>query len=238
MQEYKDWHPNFPVNLRNCEDEPIRIPGAIQKFGFLLAFDPVTRQIVAYSENALEHFPQLTEISKQNILLESLLTLEDSKLIDQMTAQFSRRKLTRVTFDPLYGAAQCLAVLFAAGPNLVLEVETTDHSDRSKPNYLADLHSVMRDVQNLSTEDELATFTVNTIKQVSGFDRVMFYKYDEDWNGEVIAEAKEEKLETFLGLHYPASDIPAQARALYERNWIRIIPTIHYRPILIQPAAM
>src|SRR3712207_1581540 len=64
----------------------------------------------------------------------------------------------------------------------------------------------------------------------------MVYRYDADYNGEVVAEARAEGLNSFLGLHYPASDIPAQARALYEKNWIRLISDVDYRPVPLRPA--
>src|SRR3954453_13165911 len=63
----------------------------------------------------------------------------------------------------------------------------------------------------------------------------MVYRYDADHNGEVVAEAKLPELNSFLGLHYPASDIPAQARALYEKNWIRLISDVSYTPAPLEP---
>ncbi len=73
------------------------------------------------------------------------------------------------------------------------------------------------------------------MRELTGFDRVMVYRYDAEYNGEVVAEAKRDDLNSFLGLHYPASDIPAQARALYEKNWIRIIDDIGYTPSPLVP---
>ena len=74
------------------------------------------------------------------------------------------------------------------------------------------------------------------IRLLSGFDRVMVYRFDADWNGEVIAERKRDDLNTFLGLHYPASDIPAQARELYRRHWLRLIPDVGYASVPLVPA--
>ena len=68
------------------------------------------------------------------------------------------------------------------------------------------------------------------VRLLTGFDRVMVYRFDPDWNGEVIAECKREDLEAFLGLHYPASDIPQQARELYTKNWLRFITDRDYVP--------
>ncbi len=70
---------------------------------------------------------------------------------------------------------------------------------------------------------------------MTGFDRVMVYRFAQDDSGEVIAESTHAGVESFLGLHYPASDIPRQARGLYERNWLRIIPDVEAVPSPIQP---
>ena len=59
----------------------------------------------------------------------------------------------------------------------------------------------------------------------------MFYRFDPDGHGEVIAEAKEEHLEPYLGLHYPESDIPQRARELYLRNRVRVLVDVNYEPV-------
>ena len=85
---------------------------------------------------------------------------------------------------------------------------------------------------------DVADAAARWVRSLSGFDRVMVYRFDADWNGEVIAERKRDDLNTFLGLHYPASDIPAQARELYRRNWLRLIPDIGYASVpLVPPVA-
>jgi light-regulated signal transduction histidine kinase (bacteriophytochrome) len=78
-------------------------------------------------------------------------------------------------------------------------------------------------MQRVSTLAELADVVVQQMQQVTGFERVMFYRFHEDGHGSVDAEAKAPEFETYLGLHYPASDIPAQARQLYLKNWLRLI---------------
>ncbi len=77
---------------------------------------------------------------------------------------------------------------------------------------------------------------VKELRRLTGFDRVMYYRFDRDWNGEIVAEDRRPDLEPFLGLHYPASDIPAQARALYARNWLRFIGDRTASPAALVPA--
>ena len=70
------------------------------------------------------------------------------------------------------------------------------------------------------------------VRRIIGYDRVMVYRFDSDWNGTVIAESQDDQLPTsYLGLHFPASDIPAQARRLYTINRLRCVPDIEYTPV-------
>lgn len=231
MDFHKNWHPTFPPNLQNCHEEPIRIPGAIQSFGVLLAYDGAGI-IQAHSENASEIFPQLADGPK-GLKLSSLVHIHEPSYIST-PLDLRGKRLVDVT---LVGSEQSLhgATYFTGGVH-VLEVETTER--KALPGtiaYLADLPLMMQDIRHQATIENLAHFTAEKVKAMTGFDRVMIYKFDEKWDGAVIAESREPKLETFLGLHFPASDIPPQARALYERNWIRIIPTVNYRPSRILP---
>jgi chemotaxis family two-component system sensor kinase Cph1 len=90
-------------------------------------------------------------------------------------------------------------------------------------------------IQRVITSAELANVVVQQIREVTGFERVLFYRFHEDMHGSVDAEAKEPTLEPYLGLHYPASDIPNQARELYRRNWLRLIFDATARPARVVP---
>ena len=82
----------------------------------------------------------------------------------------------------------------------------------------------------------LAEAVVQSIRELTGYDRVMVYKFDPDGHGEIIAEAKDRGIaESFLGLHYPASDIPHRARELYVRNRVRVLVDVRYTPVPIVP---
>ena len=85
------------------------------------------------------------------------------------------------------------------------------------------------------TMEALAAEAVAIYRALAGYDRVMFYRFDADGHGEVVAEAKEERLEPYLGLHYPESDIPQRARELYLRNRVRVLVDVHYEPVPLVP---
>ena len=73
------------------------------------------------------------------------------------------------------------------------------------------------------------------IRTFTGYDRVMAYKFAEDGSGQVVAEAKREDLEPYLGLHYPATDIPAPARRMFGLSWLRHLPDVNYVPAQLIP---
>ena len=236
METYKDWHPNFPVNLANCQDEPIHIPGAIQQFGVLIGFDASSGRIDAISDNVAKYFPSFVEFESKPIRLNDVLEVnEPMRLAGDWTRS---RRLVEVK-TKTGEAKRFFGVRYKTDRCEVLEIETDAPSSRpaSVISYLSNVPLMMGEIQSHQDIESLSDFVANKIKDITGFDRVMVYRYDHNWNGRVIAEAKEERLEPFLGLHYPASDIPVQARALYEKNWIRIIPTMDYKPSPIIPAA-
>src|SRR5262249_46821620 len=92
-------------------------------------------------------------------------------------------------------------------------------------------------VRKTKTLRELAQEAARQVKILTGFDRVMVYRFHPDGSGEVIAEVASAGLESYLGLHYPASDIPRQARILYTRNWLRIIADINAKPVPLSAAS-
>ncbi|MFP2909760.1 GAF domain-containing protein, partial [Pyxidicoccus sp. 3LFB2] len=76
------------------------------------------------------------------------------------------------------------------------------------------------------------------VRELIGFDRVMVYRFHADWHGEVLAESRGADVDGFMGMHFPASDIPAQARALYTRNPLRLIADVNARPVGLVPATL
>ena len=95
---------------------------------------------------------------------------------------------------------------------------------------MATLRGALARLQSAPSLEALYEAIVEEVRRLTQFDRVMVYRFDDDWNGQVIAEAKAKDLGTFLGLHYPASDIPPQARDLYTRSRVRLIPDASYQP--------
>ena len=119
---------------------------------------------------------------------------------------------------------------------LILELEPAE-SQESIP-FLSFYHLAKASINQLQETATLADFCqiiVREVRKVTGFDRVMLYRFDEDNHGTVVAEEKLEHLEPYLNLHFPASDIPKPARKLFSSNWIRLIPDTHAQPVELYP---
>ena len=125
------------------------------------------------------------------------------------------------------------AIAHLSGGLLILELEP-----RQMPvieNALALVQGMVRHVQRVDSLQALYQAIATEVRDVIGFDRVMVYRFAPDGSGAVIAEARGSGINSFLGLHFPASDIPRQARVLYQANWIRNIPDARYAPAVIVP---
>ncbi|MCU1693715.1 MAG: histidine kinase [Frankiales bacterium] len=222
------------IDLTNCEREPIRVPGSIQPHGVLLTVENAQAPVSQVSAN----IGSLTGLRPDQVLGTTLDTLFTPGTVSRITAaiagahpqtaatgiQQQIRVRVRlggpVLLDSRPGDLDGL--LHRSGPDWVLEVEPYASPITVENTY----HAVRSVVTALNrTMDTAAMFeiTVRQIRALTGFDRVMLYRFDRDWNGEVCAEDKREDLESFRGLHYPAGDIPPQARALYTVNWLRFI---------------
>lgn len=222
---------SYQVDLTNCDKEPIHIPGKIQSHGFLIAIDGTSGLITYISENIKpfikneaknylgKHIDELEE--KMDIVFGSQLRLSEVVKLGNSNEQFASvnpfmLSLNRKPYN---------LIISVSGDNKVLEFETVDSDldfDVQK--------SIGRSVSEILSGKNLNALLSNAaqkIKDIILYDRVMIYKFGEDGHGEVIAEVKNEELEPFLGLHYPASDIPKQARELYKINLTRIIADVN-----------
>jgi len=120
---------------------------------------------------------------------------------------------------------------------IIVELEPQHGDDDGGSVFDPRLRNAIVRMQTSRDALELQQIAAESVRAITGFDRVMVYRFDAEWNGEVVAEDKRADLEPFLGLHYPASDIPEQARLLYTRNWLRFIADVAYAPSPLVPLA-
>ncbi len=133
-----------------------------------------------------------------------------------------------------HGDATFDTFVYRSGETLVVELEPACESQPE--DALGLVQAMLARVQQAGATQAFCQGLADEVRRVSGFDRVMLYRFLEDGSGVVDAEARGEDVESFLGLHYPAADIPSQARELYLNSWIRLIPNARYTPAPILPA--
>lgn len=229
-----------PADLDTCAQEPIHIPGAIQPHGVLLALEEPSLRIVMVSANVRDLLGIPADAAIGVPVAELLGDDLGSRAVDHADAVRGEPlsvRLPSVPLDPtdagsLRGRWVEVAI-HRSGKRIVVEIEAVA-PDSVMLSYQS-ARSAMARLVAARTVPDLADRLAQEIRAVTGFDRVMVYRFDADWNGEVIAEDRREDLNPFLGLHYPATDIPAQARRLYTVNWIRLIADIAYRPVPMVP---
>ncbi|MEC8009659.1 MAG: ATP-binding protein [Pseudomonadota bacterium] len=215
--------------LKTCAQEPIHIPGSIQPYGIALVTDENCERVLGGSQNT-------ADILKTNI--DELFNANLESILGKENCHKLRKVVSSTPLQPIQSMRiklhDNLVDLNAQRINdlILIEMEIVPDNDLS-----IDTEYVYRHLSNLSSDfkktsniQELYDYVVANVKQATGYDRVMLYKFDEKWNGEVVAEALEENVESYLGLKYPASDIPEQARNLYTKSYIRIIADVNYQP--------
>ncbi|HEU5042108.1 MAG TPA: GAF domain-containing protein, partial [Gemmatimonadales bacterium] len=228
-----------PLDLSSCDREPIHTPGSIQPHGLLLALEEPTLRVLQASANAAD-------------------------LVGRRLDEILGRPLAEVLGDSAAGLAAQLrgepigreprflgTVELGAGPEplrfeasahrhdgvTLLELERTAEPDPASFRQLHDLVlTFMSWAPATASAEELCALAAREVRRITGFDRVLVYRFDHDWNGQVVAEDRSEAYPSLLDHWFPASDIPAQARELYRLNRWRLIADAGYRPVPLVPA--
>lgn len=219
-------------NLTNCDDEPIHIPGHIQSHGFLIALskDFVIRYV---SENIGQFLP----VSQKDVLGRAIKDFTDIVLDPGTTLNFEsilavlanqQQGYANNVFQQKIGDKRFNIVLNQSDELYLLDFEPAESDLR------LDLQQVVgRSLSEMLADKDLDNLLRNAaeqVKKIIGYNRVMIYKFHEDGHGEVVAEAKDDDRDDWIGLHYPASDIPQQARELYKTNLVRLIADVNDIP--------
>ncbi|QNH75676.1 GAF domain-containing protein [Pseudomonas protegens] len=222
----------FEQLLANCANEPIRSPGAIQPHGVLLTLCEPQLHIQQISANVETLLGQPAE-SLVGQPLEQLLGPADGQRIRELL-QLQQLADAPALYLSLNGR-RFEGLLHRHQGVLMLELEIQPDQPRPHTWQNDDLGRLLRRLQAARTLHELYAISVSEIQAMTGYDRVLIYRFEEEGHGQVIAEATRPEMEVFNGLFFPASDIPQQARELYRSNWLRIIPNADYQPVPLLP---
>ncbi len=217
------------ADLSNCEREQIHLAGSIQPHGILLAIHEQDHTIVQASENAA------TELGSRTPLLgKSIAVLKGDLLSRIKSAKIEAVRATPVAFRCQAGQP---GAHFDALVHRVHEKALIVELERAGPavELRHEIEAAISALVSASSLDRLCNEAARIIKDLTGYDRVMIYKFDPEGHGQVFSESHRPDLESYLGNWYPASDIPQIARRLYERNRVRMLADVAYKPVPLAP---
>lgn len=219
-----------PVNLTNCDREPIHIPGSIQPHGCMVVCSPGGGTVLRHSENAAEMLGLSEPLNGA-----SLESLFDEACVEALrTAEAIAGDVARpaLLFDlPVSPERRFDVSVHRKGAAVLIEFEPAMKSNQP----LRLTRDMVGRVGDIEDEGTLMDRAAHLVRSALGYDRVMIYRFEPDGSGKVISEVKRSDLESFLGQYFPATDIPQQARALYLDNTIRIISDVNFQPVPIVP---
>ena len=224
------------VNLTNCDREPIHIPGAILPHGAMLVLECNTLRVLQAAGDTSGLLGQ----SIDDLLDRPVDSLFSIQQINRLHALCKEEDLVkpRHLLDPILRVvADCPldASAHRVDGNLIVEFEAGEPGDPFVADPLAAVQLMVEGFGSAASLNALCQMATASVRRVAQYDRVMIYRFMADGSGWVIAENRAPELAPFLDLHYPAADIPQQARALYLKSWLRLITQVDYDPALLTP---
>ncbi|HOY77186.1 MAG TPA: HWE histidine kinase domain-containing protein [Hyphomonadaceae bacterium] len=224
------------ADLTNCDREPIHIPGSIQPHGAMLVYDPSTQIVTHASVNAAAMLGiQLDAVVGQG--LHDVLGADAAHAVYNTVAKSVAPAVPGLLFGHKIAGSDKrfdVAAHTYLGRTFLEFQESAEGADAYGPLELT--RALVRRLADEKSVPRLAVQAARMVQLMIGYDRVMIYKLLHNGAGRVIAEHKRADLGSFLNQHFPASDIPVQARELYKRNWIRMISDARFTPQQVLPA--
>ncbi|WP_156840216.1 HWE histidine kinase domain-containing protein [Novosphingobium aquimarinum] len=222
------------VDLSTCDLEPIHIIGRIQSFGWLISCssDWIVNHVSA-------NCPDLLGIDIGEIVGSPVTRFISASAIHDIRTRLQvlsdGDSVERLFEVDLHDDGRLFDIaIHASGRSFVLEIEQSEGGRRR--DYVSYVRPMINRMRSTDSVEELCKSAARHLRGLTGFDRVMVYRFEQSGAGEVIAESLNGGVDSFHGLHFPASDIPAQARRLYARNILRIITDIDDPTVPIVPA--
>jgi light-regulated signal transduction histidine kinase (bacteriophytochrome) len=222
-------------SVTDCDREPIHVPGAILPHGAMLVLDPDSLEILQAAGDLAGLLG--VEGALTGRFAHEIFRPDQIELLHALAVAFSLTK-PRHLLDPQLRVRPDRpldASLHRSDGALVLEFEAADVQDRFAADPLAGVQEMIAGLDAAIPLRELCQIAAERVRKVAAYDRVLVYRFMQDGSGWVIAESREPHLAPFLDLHYPAADIPAQARALYVKTSLRLITQVEYQPAPLVP---
>ncbi len=211
------------LDLTNCDKEPIHIIGKIQNHGVLIACRIDDKVVSRVSENSLFIFDK----SPEKILESNINQVITEDVLTDILVQFQKK--TTAYKEAVINNKNVTIIAHQSNQEYILEFEINTIT-LDPLAYQIRLSEIVSEINSISNLEERCDQAALLIKEYFEYDRVMIYQFDDKWNGSIIAEQREQHLESWLGLQYPASDIPQQARKLFLKQGVRIINDVSSKP--------
>jgi len=219
-----------------CDREPIHTPGSIQPHGFLIALEPATRKVAHVSENVVSFTGQHATEAVGKTLSEAIGEENGRWLLSASADQRIEARPTYLGTIRLVNGAIFDVLAHSWKDLLIYEFEVVM---RETPVDFRLLHPLITtfvaQLADAGDIEDMCAVAVREIKRLTGFGRVLLYRFDQNQHGEVLAELIDDGYHSYLNQRFPASDIPQQARALYVANRVRLIADAGYVPSPLVP---
>ncbi len=220
------------VNLTNCDREPIHAPGSVQAHGFLLVFAPAPDGRLVVDE-ASENAQEWMQRPLDSILGRTCMELFGDTLCAELRDELYVRQmappnhfLRRIRLD---SGHEMEIITHSVGHRLVAEFERAEE-ELSPERLNTTIVNVVAQLETIREIQELSDAITREIRNLTRYDRILLYSFNADGHGTVLSEANSGRLPAMLHLHFPATDVPQQARRLYLLNRTRMIPSVEYVP--------
>jgi len=230
------------LDLVRCEQEPIHTPGAIQSASVLLIFDPETETLLAASDNL---DPVFGAPAQELIGAPPERFFSDRDAADLRAVLRGARPMINARYFALRHGSDHWVALFRTEGLVGAEINTYEGAEHDSVAFglgvgeaLTEISAVADQIGTASEAEirTLAGIVTRRFRELSGYDRVMIYRFDTDWNGEVVGESFADHVaHSFMGLSFPSSDIPKQARALFKRNRVRPVVDVAAASVPLVP---
>ena len=230
MTDKKNYDAEFCGNL------PLHNVNLIQDYGYLLVLEAGALNIIQASENISD----LTGKPVAECIDTHISAYISAADLEKLKSNLEQGLKQRIPFDlEMNGngqAQQLHALMHIKDDYVLIELEKVNEaSDRVFSHVFQEVKKAMAAIDQAETVQAVCEQAIHELRKISGFDGILMYKFDENWNGTVIAEEKDDRLEPYLGQTFPASDVPKQARQLYLKNPYRLIPNREYEPVRLYP---
>lgn len=218
------------TSLATCDSEPVQTPGCVQAHGALLVLRAESLTVAQASENTDAVLGHAASALLERPVSDVVGPDRQARLAAFLKSEPTERNPLYLFTIPGAGGLALDVSVHTNGSAVLLEFEPAEDggsgTSPAAPDYYALIKKTVTRLQAASGLQQFCDMTTQEVRALTGMDRVMVYKFHDDGHGEVVAESRRDDLPSWLGLHYPADDIPRPVREVFKRLWLRPTPDV------------